>query len=83
MRGLINFDESIPYRNYRPNEVSRPTKQELEAARLHWICFNHIAGKRTFRDEYNLILEKKSTLPAACRKFIIEEAKGWPPEQKS
>ena len=57
-----------------------PSKQEREAYRIHKQCFDHIAGKRSFRDEYNLIMAKKSTLPAACRNFIVEQAKGWEEE---
>lgn len=78
----VNFDEPIPYMNYRLNGVQRISKKELEDGRLYWICFDHISGKRTFRDEYNLILEKKSTLPSACRNFIIKQSKEWLSEEK-
>lgn len=81
MGDLINFDEPIIIRNYRPDETDRPTKQERENHRIFVAIYNHINGKRTLHDEYNLILEKKSTLPAVCRNFIIEEAKSWPSEK--
>lgn len=48
-------------------EKSRPTKEE----RIFDKVYNHIEGKRTLRDEYNLINEKKSTLPKACRDYVV------------
>jgi len=71
----------IESENKSEEERKPATKQEIEMARLYWKCYNHVAGKRTFRDEYNLILEKKSELPVACRNFIILMSETWPNEE--
>lgn len=43
-----------------------------EEDRIYEKIFNHINGIRTFRDEYNLILAKKSTLPRKCRDYLVK-----------
>jgi len=42
-----------------------------KSVRVHWRIFDHINSKRTLRDEYHLILAKKSTLPRLCRDYVI------------
>ena len=40
--------------------------------RLYWSCFEYVSDNiRSFKDEYDLILEKKSTLSKSQRDYII------------
>jgi MinD-like ATPase involved in chromosome partitioning or flagellar assembly len=45
------------------------TKEEILFRKI----YNHINGKRSLRDEYNLIIERKSTLTSACRKYLLQK----------
>lgn len=50
---------------------TKTQKEHASQTRIHWIVFGHISGKRTLRDEYNLIKNKTSTLPRTCRDYVI------------
>jgi hypothetical protein len=45
-------------------------KMKEKEHNIHWKVFDHISGKRTLRDEYDLIKEKKSTLSKTCRDYV-------------
>ncbi len=63
---------STPYPKsvYRKHNDTEEKRTERES-RLYWAIYDHITGKRTFRDEYVLVLEKKSTLSKAQREYLI------------
>lgn len=47
--------------NAVPNPITRMSKEVLD----------HIGGKRTLQDEYELIKQKKSQLPKRLRDFVV------------
>jgi hypothetical protein len=48
--------------------ITRNSNQEQS---IRTEIFNHINGTKTMRDEYRLVLEKKSKLSRACRDYLI------------
>jgi hypothetical protein len=40
--------------------------------RMYWTIRDHIDGKRSLQDEYNLVKEKKSTLSRTLRDFLVK-----------
>lgn len=52
------------------------TKEQIEHDKLirrHWRVYDHISKhQRTLREEYHLILQRKSTLPKAERNYVID-----------
>ena len=51
---------------------SNISPDRVKEERLWNAIYDHISGKRTLREEYNLIKEKKSTLPAAHRAYVVK-----------
>jgi hypothetical protein len=45
-----------------------PTKED----RMYWEIRDHIDGKRSLQDEYDLVKAKKSTLSRALRDFLVK-----------
>jgi len=45
-----------------------PTKED----RMYWEIRNHIDGKRSLQDEYDLVKAKKSTLSRVLRDFLVK-----------
>lgn len=43
--------------------------------RLYDEVMSHINGKRSLREEYDLIMQKKSELSARCREWVIKNVK--------
>lgn len=66
------FPISNPYQEFTPFIPPPPqTKVERKWGACKFEALNHINGKRTLRDEYNLILEKKSELSKSCRDWVV------------
>ena len=61
---------SVPYKYPYIQENEKFTDKEH---RLYWEIYDYLNGKRSFRDEYNLILEKKSELSKAQRDYLIKQ----------
>ena len=40
--------------------------------RMYWTIRDHIDGKRSLQDEYDLVKAKKSTLSRALRDFLVK-----------
>jgi hypothetical protein len=40
--------------------------------RMYWEIRNHIDGKRSLQDEYDLVKAKKSTLSRTLRDFLVK-----------
>jgi hypothetical protein len=60
-----NYWSSKPFKDKASREIYKRQRAWNE-------IMEHINGKRTIREEYSLIKEKKSTLSARCKKLIIE-----------
>ena len=61
------------------DEQRAQEKEERRNDRIYWEIFDHVNGKRTFREEYELVKQKKSGLSARCKKYLINafENKDW------
>lgn len=85
MSGAFYTGSSADGRDIRPAEgmyvsedgtwwSSEPiTPEQKEYSKNLRALYNHIDGKRTPRDEYNLIKEKKSKLPRSVRDWVIKQ----------
>ena len=49
------------------------TKEQLADMRRYDEVTKYISGKRSFKDEYELILQKKSTLTKSQRDWLIDQ----------
>ena len=49
------------------------TKEQLADMRRYEEVIKHISGKRSFKDEYELILQKKSTLTKSQRDWLVDQ----------
>lgn len=51
--------------------LQESTKEERKWSSCKHEVMKHINGRKTLRDEYNLILEKKSELSKSCRDWVV------------
>lgn len=49
------------------------TKEQLSDMRRYDEVIKHISGKSSFKDEYELVLQKKSTLTKSQREWLINQ----------
>ncbi len=75
MSETITTDESV----YEGDMFFPPSKEQ----KMAWEIYDHIAAnRRTLRDEYNLIQQKKSTLSRRLRDFVVELIEVYEEEEK-
>jgi hypothetical protein len=48
------------------------TEKNLNEDNVWKIIYEHISGKRTLREEFDLIKSKKSELPKKCRDYVVK-----------
>ena len=73
---VVILDDAPAPKKYVPMisemySASMGNMDQQETAAIKRIL-QHINGKRSFRDEYELVLAKKSGLTSACRKILIK-----------
>lgn len=55
---------------------TKEQREHKKLVKIHWKVFDHISGKRSLLDEYDLIKLKKSTLTKICRSYVIDKIEG-------
>lgn len=56
-------------------------KEERRLNRIYKEILEHINGKRTLQDEYNLIKNKQSGMSARCKKFLVDLIENFKTEE--